>query len=64
MDFRTAQKKETVISSVMQETNSSIQSYGDLIGEFNIAEGNITKASNDFIEYILDAHQMLMDFFG
>ncbi len=45
MGFLTAQKSQTVISAGMQEATSSLQADGDLIGEFDIASGNMTKTS-------------------
>lgn len=45
MGFLTAQKSQTVISAGMQEATSSLQADGDLIGEFNLTSGNMTKTS-------------------
>ena len=45
MGFLTAQKSQTVISAGMQEATSSLQADGDLIAEFDIASGNMTKTS-------------------
>ncbi len=45
MGFLTAQKSQTVISAGMQEATSSLQADGDLIGEFDIASGNMTLTS-------------------
>ena len=45
MGFLTAQKSQTVISAGMQEATSSLQADGDVIGEFDVASGNMTKAS-------------------
>jgi len=45
MGFLTAQKSQTVISAGMQEATSSLQADGDLIGEFNVSAGNMTKTS-------------------
>ena len=45
MGFLTAQKSQTVISAGMQEATSSLQADGDLIGEFDIASGNMTKTT-------------------
>ncbi len=45
MGFLTAQKSQTVISAGMQEATSSLQADGDLIGEFHVASGNMTKTS-------------------
>ena len=36
---------ETGVSAGMMEETSSIQAVGDLIGEFDIASGNMTKTS-------------------
>ena len=45
MGFLTAQKSQTVISAGMQEATSSLQADGDLIGEFDVSAGNMTKCS-------------------
>ncbi len=45
MGFLTAQKSQTVISAGMQEATSSLQADGDLIGEFNVSSGNMTKTT-------------------
>jgi flagellin FlaB len=45
MGFLTAQKSQTVISAGMQEATSSLQADGDLIGEFDVASGNMTKTT-------------------
>ena len=45
MGFLTAQKSQTVISAGMQEASSSLQADGDLIGEFDVASGNMTKTT-------------------
>ena len=45
MGFLTAQKSQTVISAGMQEATSSLQADGDMIGEFNVTAGNMTKCS-------------------
>ncbi len=43
--FFTAQKSQTGISEGTMEATSSLQADGDLIGEFDIASGNMTKTS-------------------
>ena len=45
MSFFTAQKSQTGISEGMMEETSSLQADGDLIGEFDIASGNMTQTS-------------------
>ena len=45
MGFLTAQKSQTVISAGMQEATSSLQADGDLIGEFDVSAGNMTRTS-------------------